>query len=136
VVPDIFVAASYIIAGVVAGYFGRFFLVKRDAEVRAAYLGGKQDGIREESGRLEILITPFHYKESSWLGMKNVLTVGYQQQIVYRRLPIGEPQRVPIHYEETWDNNRVNQILQLATTAANAYAATLNAAGINASLGQ
>lgn len=127
------VALSALVGGI-GGYVLRFYLATRDAECKRAFEEGVAKGRAEEQARLEVRVAPVRYDEESWFGAKHTLVVGYSQQIFYNGLPVGAPQEVVTHFEETWNEDRVNEVFKLANKAAGAYVKALAAGGVRAAL--
>lgn len=99
------------------------------------YLRGKEDGQKLELQNLTIVYEPYQDLIEEYGGLKKRVEIGYDMQLYYSGLPIGQPTRRPTHKNIEFDKERIDRILdsELMSTLKNVTELILSK-GINAKI--
>lgn len=83
------------------------------ATIELEYLRGKVDGAREELEKFQITYIPVVEEEDSLFSHK--FDAGYEMQLSYAGLPVGDPTRRITSHKEKFKDENVNKAIDLVT---------------------
>lgn len=101
---------------------------EKRSEEQNSYLQGKIDGGREELEKLTISYEPFVDIHENFF--RKSVDAGYQLQIFYNGMPLGDPTRRVVRHNEKFKDENVKQILDQVNEIIRTISKTGNSKGI------
>jgi hypothetical protein len=81
------------------------------ARLDNAYRRGKDEGQKAELQKLAIVYEPYQELTEEYFGIKKRAEIGYNMQLHYAGLPIGQPTRKTTHTNVEFDADKIEKIM-------------------------
>lgn len=78
--------------------------------LRNEYLRGRDEGQKAELQNFTIIYEPYQDLIEEYAGLKKRVEMGYDMQLYYSGLPIGQPTRRTTHKNIEFDKDRIDRI--------------------------
>jgi hypothetical protein len=117
-----------LVVGIVVGWLLRRSMVTRDAEVLRARNSGLDEARREWS----VTVSPWKRVDDGFFS--TAIAVGYQCQLQYRGMPVGDATIRIVQEEKKVNKKEIERLIGVAEVAARAYVGSVRSTGAGAQL--